>query len=42
MHALAMLEFKKQDGLEILNNLKKQEIQIAYVGDVVGLSLIHI
>ncbi len=36
MHALAMLEFKKQDGLEIINNLKKQEIQIAYVGDVVG------
>ncbi len=36
MHALAMLEFKKQDGLEILDNLKKQEMQIAYVGDVVG------
>ena len=36
MHALAMLEFKKQDGLKILDNLKKQEIQIAYVGDVVG------
>ena len=36
MHALAMLEFKKQDGLEILNNLKKQKIPIAYVGDVVG------
>ncbi len=36
LHALAMLEFKKHDGLEILNNLKKQGIQIAYVGDVVG------
>ncbi len=36
LHALAMLEFKKQDGLEILDNLKKQQIQIAYVGDVVG------
>ncbi len=36
MHALAMLEFKKQDGLKILNDLKKQKIQIAYVGDVVG------
>ena len=36
LHALAMLEFKKQDGLEILDNLKKQEIPIAYVGDVVG------
>ena len=36
MHALSMLEFKKQDALEILNDLKKQEIQIAYVGDVVG------
>ena len=36
LHALAMLEFKKQDGLEILDNLKEQEIPIAYVGDVVG------
>ena len=36
LHALAMLEFKKKDGLKILNNLKKQELQIAYVGDVVG------
>ena len=42
MHALAMLEFKKPDGLKILNDLKKQNLQIAYVGDVVGLSLIHI
>ena len=31
-----MLEFKNQDGLRILNDLKKQDIQIAYVGDVVG------
>jgi len=36
LHALSMLEFKKQDGLEILNQLKKEELQIAYVGDVVG------
>ncbi|MBO6959753.1 MAG: bifunctional aconitate hydratase 2/2-methylisocitrate dehydratase [Prochlorococcus marinus CUG1438] len=36
MHALAMLEFKKQDGLKILDNLKKQNLPIAYVGDVVG------
>ena len=36
MHALAMLEFKMKDGLNILNNLKQQELQIAYVGDVVG------
>ena len=36
MHALAMLEFKKPDGLKILNNLKKQNLPIAYVGDVVG------
>nr|WP_075487570.1 bifunctional aconitate hydratase 2/2-methylisocitrate dehydratase [Prochlorococcus marinus] len=36
MHALAMLEFKKPDGLRILNNLKKQNLPIAYVGDVVG------
>ena len=31
-----MLEFKNQDGLKILDDLKKQNIQIAYVGDVVG------
>jgi len=31
-----MLEFKKQDGLKVLDDLKKQNIQIAYVGDVVG------
>ena len=36
MHALSMLEFKKKDGLKIINELKKQKIQIAYVGDVVG------
>ncbi len=36
MHALAMLEFKKPDGLRILDNLKKQKLPIAYVGDVVG------
>jgi len=36
LHALSMLEFKQANGLEILNNLKKQNIQIAYIGDVVG------
>ncbi|MBO6974745.1 MAG: bifunctional aconitate hydratase 2/2-methylisocitrate dehydratase [Prochlorococcus marinus CUG1435] len=36
MHALAMLEFKNPDGLKILENLKKQNLPIAYVGDVVG------
>ena len=36
MHALAMLEFKKPDGLKILDNLKRQNLPIAYVGDVVG------
>ena len=36
MHALAMLESKKPDGLKILDNLKKQDLPIAYVGDVVG------
>jgi len=36
MHALAMLEFKKPNGLKILDNLKKQNLPIAYVGDVVG------
>ena len=36
MHALAMLEFKQPDGLKILDNLKKQDLPIAYVGDVVG------
>ncbi len=36
MHAIAMLEFKKPDGLKILDNLKKQNLPIAYVGDVVG------
>ena len=36
LHALSMLEFKKKDGLKVLKDLKKQNIQIAYVGDVVG------
>ena len=36
LHALSMLEFKDKEGLNILNNLKSQNIQIAYVGDVVG------
>ncbi len=36
MHALAMLESKKPDGLKILDNLKTQDLPIAYVGDVVG------
>ena len=36
MHALAMLEFKKPEGLKIIDDLKKQNLPIAYVGDVVG------
>ena len=36
LHALSMLEFKEETGLDILQNLKSQNIQIAYVGDVVG------
>ena len=36
LHSLSMLEFKDKNGLKILNDLKKQNIQIAYVGDVVG------
>ena len=41
MHALAMLEFKKPDGLKILDNLKKQNLPIAYVGDVVGTGVLE-
>ncbi len=36
LHSLSMLQFKKHDGLKTLDDLKKQNIQIAYVGDVVG------
>ncbi len=36
LHALSMLEFKDKDGLKTLEQLKKSNIQIAYVGDVVG------
>ncbi len=36
LHSLSMLEFKKKNGLKILEDLKKQQVQIAYVGDVVG------
>ncbi len=36
LHALSMLEFKEETGLNILEDLKSQNIQIAYVGDVVG------
>ncbi len=36
LHALSMLEFKDGTGLNILEDLKSQNIQIAYVGDVVG------
>ena len=36
LHSLSMLEFKEKEGLKVLNKLKKQKIQIAYVGDVVG------
>ena len=36
LHALSMLEFKEKKGLKILDELKLQNTQIAYVGDVVG------
>ncbi len=36
LHSLSMLEFKEETGLNILEGLKSQNIQIAYVGDVVG------
>ena len=36
LHALSMLEFKQKNSLNILNNLKKEGLQIAYIGDVVG------
>ena len=36
LHALSMLEFKDKDGLTILQELKDKQLQIAYVGDVVG------
>ena len=36
LHALSMLEFKNEKSLEILKELRKHKIQIAYIGDVVG------
>ncbi|MBK16725.1 MAG: bifunctional aconitate hydratase 2/2-methylisocitrate dehydratase [Prochlorococcus sp. SP3034] len=36
LHALSMLEFKDKDSLKILERLKDKQLQIAYVGDVVG------
>tara|TARA_Y100001968_G_C19451810_1_gene769187 strand:+ start:2404 stop:5064 length:2661 start_codon:yes stop_codon:yes gene_type:complete len=36
LHALAMLETRYPEGLEIINNLKEKGIPVAYVGDVVG------
>ena len=36
LHSLSMLEFRQKDSLNILKNLKKEGLQIAYVGDVVG------
>ncbi len=36
LHALAMLESRKPNSLEIINKLKKKGHSIAYVGDVVG------
>ncbi len=36
LHALSMLEFKEETGLNILEDLKSENVQIAYVGDVVG------
>ena len=36
LHALSMLEFKDKKALKILEELKTKNLQIAYVGDVVG------
>ena len=36
LHALSMLEFKDKKALKILEELKAKNLQIAYVGDVVG------
>ena len=36
LHALSMLEFKDKKALKILEDLKTKNLQIAYVGDVVG------
>ena len=36
LHALSMLEFKDKIALNTLEELHKKEIQIAYIGDVVG------
>ena len=36
LHALSMLEYRGEDNLKILEDLKHKNIQIAYVGDVVG------
>ena len=36
LHALSMLEFKEKNELAILEDLKSENIQIAYIGDVVG------
>ena len=36
LHALSMLEFKDKNALTILDQLKKENLQIAYIGDVVG------
>tara|TARA_Y100001968_G_scaffold311163_1_gene332927 strand:+ start:2930 stop:5533 length:2604 start_codon:yes stop_codon:yes gene_type:complete len=36
LHALAMLETRLPEGLELISNLKEKKHPIAYVGDVVG------
>ena len=36
LHALSMLEFKEGYSLKMLDKLKTQNIQVAYIGDVVG------
>ena len=36
LHALSMLEFKNKNALKTLKELKEKNLQIAYIGDVVG------
>ena len=36
LHALSMLELKKENSISTINELKREGLQIAYVGDVVG------
>tara|TARA_Y100001970_G_scaffold183190_1_gene222812 strand:+ start:18103 stop:20676 length:2574 start_codon:yes stop_codon:yes gene_type:complete len=36
LHSLSMLEFKDKNALNTLAELRKEQLQIAYIGDVVG------